>query len=79
MRVGQSCWQRNTQCSRYYSSAVKEKCYFIAEFGRVAKIRKIAVYRFLISPLVPELQQFKKRVVLEQKVVKKAVEINQNQ
>ena len=27
----------------------------IAEFERAAKIRKIAVYRFLISLLVPEL------------------------
>ena len=31
---------------------------FIAEFERAAKIRKIAVYRFLISLLVPELQRF---------------------
>ena len=30
---------------------------FIAEFERAAKIRKIAVYRFLISLLVPELQK----------------------
>ena len=28
---------------------------FFAEFERAAKIRKIAVYRFLISLLVPEL------------------------
>ena len=34
---------------------VQMKCFFIAEFERVAKIRKIAVYRFLISLLVPEL------------------------
>ena len=34
---------------------VQMKCFFIAEFERAAKIRKIAVYRFLISPLVPEL------------------------
>ena len=33
--------------------------FFIAEFERAAKIRKIAVYRFLISLLVPELQRFK--------------------
>ena len=32
-----------------------EMFYFIAEFERAAKIRKIAVYRFLISLLVPEL------------------------
>ena len=32
---------------------------FIAEFERAAEIRKIAVYRFLISFLVPELEQFK--------------------
>ena len=31
----------------------------IAEFERAAKVRKIAVYRFLISLLVPELQQFR--------------------
>ena len=30
------------------------KCFFIAEFERAAKIRKIAVYRFLISLLVPK-------------------------
>ena len=30
-------------------------CFFIAEFERATKIRKIAVYRFLISHLVPEL------------------------
>ena len=35
---------------------VQMKCFFfIAEFQRAAKIRKIAVYRFLISLLVPEL------------------------
>ena len=34
--------------------------FFIAEFERAAEIRKIAVYRFLISLLVPELQRFKK-------------------
>ena len=28
---------------------------FIAEFERAAKIRKVAIYRFLISLLVPEL------------------------
>ena len=35
---------------------VQIKCYFfIAEFERAEKIRKIAIYRFLISLLVPEL------------------------
>ena len=35
---------------------VHMKCFFfIAEFEIAAKIRKIAVYRFLISLLVPEL------------------------
>ena len=34
---------------------VQMKCFFIAEFERAAKIRKIAVYRFLTSFLVPEL------------------------
>ena len=33
--------------------------FFIPEFERAAKIRKIAVYRFLISFLVPELLRFK--------------------
>ena len=45
---------------------VQTKFFFIAEFERTAKIRKIAVYRFLIIFPVP-------------KVAKKAVEINQNQ
>ena len=34
---------------------VQMKCFFIAEFERAAKIRKITVYSFLISLLVPEL------------------------
>ena len=38
-----------------FSFKVQMKCFFIAEFERAAKIRKIAVYRFLISLLVPEL------------------------
>ena len=33
----------------------KRNVSFIPEFERAAKIRKIAVYRFLISLLVPEL------------------------
>ena len=38
------------------SIKVQMKCFFfIPEFERAAKIRKIAVYRFLISFLVPEL------------------------
>ena len=38
------------------SLKVQMKCFsFIPEFERAAKIRKIAVYRFLISLLVPEL------------------------
>ena len=38
------------------SFKVQMKCFFSnAEFERVAKIRKISVYRFLISLLVPEL------------------------
>ena len=34
---------------------VEMKWFFIAEFERVGKIRKMAVYHFLISFLVPEL------------------------
>ena len=34
---------------------VQMECFFIAEFERAAKIRKIAVYRFLISLPVPKL------------------------
>ena len=45
LEFGQSPWLK-----------VQMKCFFLfAEFERVAKIRKIAVYRFLISLLVPEL------------------------
>ena len=40
---------------------------------RAAKIRKIAVYCFLISFLVPELYRFK-----DQKVPAKAIEIKEN-
>ena len=41
---------------KYKEFKVQMKCFFfIAEFERAAKIRKIAVYRFLISHLVPEL------------------------
>ena len=41
--------------SRQTGLKVQMKCFFIAEFERAAKIRKIAVYCFLISVLVPEL------------------------
>ena len=34
---------------------VQMKCFFIGEFEKAAKVRKIAVHRFLISVLVPEL------------------------
>ena len=37
------------------SNLIPEMAFFIAEFERAAKIRKIAVYRFLISLLVQEL------------------------
>ena len=48
---------------RYYGFAIRQnvlkvemKCFFfVPEFERAAKIRKIAVYRFLISLLAPEL------------------------
>ena len=39
----------------FHSLKVQMKCFFIVEFETTAQIRKIAVYRFLISPLVPEL------------------------
>ena len=39
----------------YYNIKVQMKCFFNAQFERVAKIRRIAVYRFLISSLVSEL------------------------
>ena len=45
-------------CLKFFFQTVKVqmKCFFfIAEFERAAKIKKIAVYRFLISLLVPEL------------------------
>ena len=38
-----------------YGSVKVQMTFFIAEFERAAKIKKIAVYRFLISLLVPEL------------------------
>ena len=40
----------------HFDLKVQMKCFFsIAKFERTAKIRKIAVYCFLISLLVPEL------------------------
>ena len=51
------------------------KNFFIVVFERAAKIRKVAVYRFLISFLVP----VQKGVVSQKKVVKKAFRFNQNQ
>ena len=39
-------------------SEMTMKCFFIAEYERATEIRKIAVYRFSISLLVPELQRF---------------------
>ena len=47
---------RVSSAIKYDCFKVQMKCFFfIAEFERAAKIRKIAVYRFLISLLVPEL------------------------
>ena len=37
------------------SQSANEMFFFIDEFERSAKVRKIAIYRFLISLLVPEL------------------------
>ena len=54
------------------------KCLFIAEFERAAKIRKIAVYRFLISLLVQSYKGLKMSS-FRSKSARKAVEINQNQ
>ena len=54
---------------------VQMKCFFfITELERVAKLRKIAVYCFLIS-----LQSYEGLKISDQKVPEKAVEINQNQ
>ena len=38
---------------------VQMKCFFYCWIWKAEKIRKIAVYRFLISLLVPELRRFK--------------------
>ena len=53
--------------------------FFIPEFERAAKIRKIAVYRFLISLLVPEQKRFKEEQIQIKKWNKNSDEINQNQ
>ena len=45
--------QNKNECSLDLSA--NEMLFFIAEFGRAAKIRKVAVYRFLTSLLFPEL------------------------
>ena len=51
---------------------VQMKCsFFIVEFERAANIRKIAVHRFLISLLLPELQRFKDEWFQIQKCPKK--------
>ena len=49
--------EKVVMCNNNLRLKVQMKCcfFFIAEFERAAKIRKIAVYRFLISLLVPEL------------------------
>ena len=52
---------------------------FIAEFERAAKIGKIAVYRFLISLLVPELKRFKDelfQIKKWSKTLSKSIKIN---
>ena len=59
---------------------VQMKCFFfVAEFERAAKIRKIAVYRFLITLLAQELQRFKEMSSSDkkcQKKVLKSIKIN---
>ena len=40
-------------------SVFNEMWFFIAEFGRAAKIMKIVIYFSKISSLVPELKRFK--------------------
>ena len=49
-------FEHNSKTTKGFSFKVQMKCFFfIPEFERAAKIRKIAIYRFLISFLVPEL------------------------
>ena len=47
-------------CYKALTVKIEKTCknFFIAEFEKAEKIRKIAVYRFLISLLVPELKRF---------------------
>ena len=60
------------------NNEVQMKCFFLAEFERAAKIRKIAVYRFLISLLDPEYNGLKISS-FRSKVVRNSFEMNQNQ
>ena len=53
--IHELCCHIDETCTVYIIIKVQMKCFFIAEFDRAAKIRKIAVYRFLMSLLVPEL------------------------
>ena len=46
-------------CTIVTSSKVQMNVFFIAEFEREAKIRKIVIYCFLISLLVPEFKGLK--------------------
>ena len=41
--------------------SANEMFFIIAEFERAAKIRNVAVYRFLTTLLVPELQKLKNK------------------
>ena len=54
---GQNAIRKIKELSKEKPKVVKVqmKCFFIPEFERAAKIRKIAIYRFLISLVVPEL------------------------
>ena len=48
-------WRKFNRATNCHICLKVQMKFFIAEFERAAKIRKIAVYRFLISLLVPEL------------------------
>ena len=50
-----SCYFKKRGHKEEKNLKVHMKWFFIAEFERAAKIRKIAIYRFLISLPVPEL------------------------
>ena len=54
--------------------------FFIPEFERTAKLRKIAVYRFSISLLVPEIQRFEEEFQIKKwaKQLSKSIKINKN-